>query len=114
MLELKHWDYDKKEYVSDGEVSLYKVAKALDAETLADLLDDYVNNFSSSYKRGLETGRKLRQSHRTLQRSVIVELVGIIAGLSEQEHTDPRNETAIHLAKQIKAVYEEIGGGPFV
>ena len=114
MLELKHWDYDKHEYVKDGEVSLRDVAKALDAETLADLLEDYVNNFSSKYKRGVETGRKLRSTHRTLQRSVIVELVGVIAGLSEQEYTDPRNEHAIHLAKQIRALYDEVGAGRFI
>jgi len=113
-LELKHWDYDKHEYVSDGQVSGYAVAKALDAESFASLLDDYVNNFSSSYKHGVKTGHKLRQSHRTLQRSVIVELVGIISGLSEQEWTDPRNEQAIKLAKQVKALYEETGAGPFV
>lgn len=113
-LELTHYDYDEKETVSDGAVSIRDIARALDPETLAELLDDYVNNFSSGYKRGRKTGHALRSHHRTLQRSVITELIGVISGLSEQEYTDPRNEKAIELAKKVKALYEEYGAGGMV
>jgi hypothetical protein len=113
-VKLKKYDYDKREMVEAGEVSLYLVAKNLDAEQLAKLLDDYCNNMRSGYKRGVETGHELRRHHRTLQRSIIVELVGIIAGLSEQDYTDARNEQAVELAKKIKALYEEHGVGRFI
>jgi hypothetical protein len=49
----------------------------------------------------------LRFTHRTLQRLAICFAFGIIAGLSEQEHTDPRNETAIQTAKKIKAMIDK-------
>jgi len=111
---IKHYDYDLKEEIADADVGVHSLARSMDAEQFAQLLEDWVNNFSSRYKRGLKIGHELRRSHRTLQRSVIVELVGIIAGLSEQEYTDLRNEHAIHLAKQIKRVYEEIGAGGMV
>ena len=113
-IKLSHYDYDLKETVSDGEVSVYAIAKAITNEQIAYLLDNWVNNFSATYRNGIEIGHILRSTHRTLQRSIIVVLVGIIAGLSEQDHTDPRNEYAIHLAKQIKALYEEIGAGAFI
>jgi hypothetical protein len=31
---------------------------------------------------------------------------GVIAGLSEQDHTDPRNETAIHTAQKVAQMLE--------
>ena len=113
--QVKHYDYDAKEYVVDAEVSIHSLARSLDGEQFAQLLDDYVNDFSKGdYRHGLKLGHELRNTHRTLQRSAIVMLVGIIAGLSEQEYTDARNEYAVHLAKQIKGVYEEIGAGRMI
>lgn len=113
-MKLRKYDYDKGEYVETGEVSLHAVAKSMDPEQFAELLETYTNNMSSGYKRGLETGRKLTRAHRTIQRSIVTELVGVIAGMTDQEYTDPRNEQAIALAKAIKALYEEQGAGPFV
>jgi hypothetical protein len=106
--------YKDGHYVDDAEVSTNAIAKGMTPESLAGLLEDYVNTFSSGYKRGQKTGRSLQRTHRTLQRSVIVELVGVIAGLAEQEHTDPRNKQSIALAKKIKELYEEHGAGMMV
>lgn len=103
-----------QEYVDGDIVDTHAIARSLDPETFAALLDDYVNTFHSDFKRGEKTGKELRRSHRTLQRSVIVELVGIIAGISDQDFTDARNEGAIALAKKIKALYEEHGAGRLV
>lgn len=113
-LTLTHYDYDAKETVQDAEVNVRQIAKALTPETMAELLGDYVNNFLSDYRRGQETGRMLNNEHPTLQRSVIVELLGIIAGMSETGRRDPRNQEAIELAEKIKALYEKEGAGRFI
>ena len=114
MIQLSHYDYDKKETVEDGEVSVHAIAKALTIEQMAELLDNYANNYSATYGHGMKIGEILRSSHRTLQRSVIVVLTGIISGLAHQEYTDLRNERAIALASKIEALFDEHGAGGFV
>ena len=111
---LKHWDYEKKESVVDGEMTVYDVAKNIDGEGIAELLDTYCNNFSVSFNSGVDIGHKLRGITRAVQRSVIVFLTGMIAGLSEQERTDPRNELAIALAKKVRILYDDHGAGMMV
>jgi len=109
-----HHDYDLNEEVVDAEVSIHGFARAVSQEQFAQLLDDYANCFRDEYSHGKKIGEFLTHHHRTLQRSIIVELVGIIAGLSEQTYTDARNEYAVKLAKSIKALYEDIGAGMMV
>jgi hypothetical protein len=46
-------------------------------------------------REGKEIGLMLRFTHHTLQGLAMCFAFGLIAGLSEQEFTDPRNETAI-------------------
>jgi len=47
---------------------------------------------------------------------VICFALGLIAGLAEQEHTDPRNATAIQTAKRIAAMLQngDLPFGPYV
>ena len=113
-VELSHYDYDAKETVQDGEVSVRAFAKAIDNAQFSELLDNFCNSYSSSFSAGREVGLQLRETHRTIQRSIIVELVGILSGLSEQTHSDARNAEAIRLAKKIAALYEEFGAGMMV
>jgi len=113
-VDLMRHDFVTGETVKDGEVSLYALAKCITQEQMAYLLDSWANNFSATYGKGKEIGAILTSSHRTLQRSIITVLVGIISGLSEQDYTDIRNAAAIALAKQIKALYDQDGTGPFV
>jgi hypothetical protein len=113
-IKLSHYDYDSNRVVSDGEVSTRTVAKSITPAQLAEILEDYANTYSASFQRGRETGKSLQSSHRTLQRSVIVELCGIIAGLGDQIYTDARNQKAIALAKKIAALVEEEGFGPCI
>jgi len=113
-VELQEWNYETKEYDSKGPVSMYLLAKCIQPEQLATLLENCVNNFSSGFTHGRNMGREMRTMHRTLQRSMVAELCGIVAGLSEQEHTDVRNEGAIKLAKAVAQLAEESGFGPLV
>lgn len=82
-------------------IDVYTLAKSLSLENFASMLDDFLNLGGKGYREGKEVGLQLRFTHRTLQRLVICFAFGMIAGLSEQEYTDPRNETAIQTAKKV-------------
>jgi len=89
---------------SKGEitVNLRTVAKNLKTEDLAYILDSWINtNGSSAFKTGKELGQMFRETHRTLQGLLVNMCLGILAGISEQEYTDPRNQRAIQTAKEI-------------
>jgi hypothetical protein len=87
-------------------ISVYTLAKSLTLENFASMLDDFLNLGGKGFREGKEIGLQLRFTHRTLQRLVICFAFGLIAGLSEQEYTDPRNETAIQTAKKIVQLIE--------
>jgi hypothetical protein len=70
-------------------------------------LDEFLNLGGKDFREGKEIGLQLRFTHRTLQRLVICFAFGLIAGLSEQEYTDPRKETAIQTAKKISKLLED-------
>jgi hypothetical protein len=114
VIALKRYDVTTGRMLEGETVPVSAVADGLTVENVAVLLDDYCNNFNSSFGRGVQVGQRLRESHRTIQRSIVVELVGVLVGLSEQEYTDLRNHDAIMLAKEIKALYERMGAGGYV
>ena len=104
---MRAWDSQTGRNVETGErFSTYQVAKSLTVENLAALLDDFLNLGGKGFREGKQVGLQLRTTHRTLQRQVICFALGLIAGLSEQEFTDPRNETAIQTAKKITQMLE--------
>ena len=105
---LKDWNSDCSRIEETGEtISTYQVAKSLTTENFAALLDEYLNLGGKDFREGKKIGLQLRLTHRTLQRLVICFAFGLIAGLSEQEHTDPRNDTAIQTAKKIVQMLED-------
>ncbi len=87
-------------------IDVYTLAKSITIENFAAMLDDFLNLGGKGYRDGKQVGLELRFTHRTLQRLVICFALGIIAGLSEQEYTDPRNEIAIQTAKKIVQMME--------
>ena len=106
-IKLKDWNSDCSRIEETGEtISTYQVAKSLTTENFATLLDEYLNLGGKDFRDGKEIGLQLRFTHRTLQRLVICFAFGIIVGLSDQEHTDPRNETAIQTAQKIAEMLE--------
>ena len=116
-IHLKAWNSDTGCNEATGEMlSVYSLAKSLTTGNFANLLEDYLNLGGKGYREGREIGLQLRYTHRTLQRLVICFALGLIAGLSEQEFTDPRNETAIQTAKQIVQRLEngELPVGPYI
>ena len=105
---LRAYDSETGRTEPTGEsLSTYQVAKSLTSENFAALLDEYLNLGGKDFREGKEIGLQLCFTHRTLQRLVICFAFGLIAGLSEQEYTDARNETAIQTAKKIAQMLEE-------
>lgn len=115
-VELVDYDYSKNEKVSKGMVSLYLVAKSLSIKHVAYLLDNWVNLGGKGWREGLELGKLFQTTHRTLQGSLVNLCLGILCGLAETDlrWTDPRNEQAIKLAKQVKQVVDDNGIQPFI
>ena len=87
-------------------ITVYTLAKSLTLENFVTLLDDFLNLGGKGFREGKDIGLQLCFTHRTLQRLVVCFAFGLIAGLSEQEYTDPRNETAIQTAKKVVQLME--------
>jgi hypothetical protein len=97
-------------------LNVFNLSRSLTPDNFAALLDDYLNRGGKGFREGLEIGLQLRSTHRTLQRLVICFAFGLIAGLSEQEFTDPRNETAILTAKKVAGMLAkgDLPVGPYI
>jgi hypothetical protein len=107
IIKIKSYNSETSRNEETGEtISVYILAKSLTPETFASLLDDFLNLGGRGFREGKEVGLQLRFTHRTLQRLVICFAFGLITGLSEQEYTDPRNETAIQTAKKVVQLME--------
>ena len=107
LIQLKQYNSETGCNEATGEtISTYQLAKSMTLENFSTLLDEFLNLGGKGFPEGKQTGLQLRYTHRTLQRLVICFALGMIAGLSEQEHTDPRNETAIKTAKKIVELME--------
>lgn len=74
---------------------------------MAESIDRFLNSFNNPSLTGIEVGKELRTTHRTLQRSAVAFALGILEGISEQERTDARNEVAIQTAKKIKKMRDD-------
>lgn len=99
-----------KETATEREVSVMNVSKSLTPDQFGELLDNFCNTFSVGAGTGLQVGQYLQDSHRTLQRSVVVFLLGILKGIQEDVNmeygVDPRNERAIIVARKIAELIE--------
>ena len=103
---LTHYDYDKKEVVEDGVVSVHTVAKSMTNENMAQLLDNHLNRYNDQFRDGKAVGNMLHHTHRGCQANVGRWALGILVGLGEQEYTDARNEKIVALGKQLKQMLD--------
>ena len=116
-INIREWNSDSHRIEATGEtLSTYTVAKSLTLENFTNLLDEFLNLGGKGFREGQLVGQQLRTTHRTLQRLAVCFDLGIIAGLSEQAHTDPRNETAIQTAKVVAQMLDdgELPLGPYL
>jgi hypothetical protein len=112
-IQLKDWNSTTSSVELTGEsISIYTISKSMTLDNFTKLFDEYLNLGGKGYREGQLVGQKLRFTHRSLQRLAICFAFGIIAGLSEQEHTDPRNETAVETARKVKELIDN-GELPF-
>jgi len=95
--------------------SLYAVGRDLSASGMAYLLDNFLN-YGFNEAKGIQVGLLLRTTHRTLQRLAVVFALGLLYGISKQEYTDARNETAINTAKKVAEMMDsgELSSGLYI
>lgn len=78
---------------------------------MASLFSDWLNSMSmDAFTTGFEVGLIERGDHRTLQGSFAQWLLGALSGLGMQEHSDPRNETAINNCQVLWKMLNEDNG----
>jgi len=107
-IKLKAWNFDTNRIEETGTtITAYHVAQSLNMENFTVLLDEFLNLGGKGFREGKLVGLQMRTTHRTLQRLAICFAFGLIVGLSGQEYTDPRNETAIQTAKKTAQMLEE-------
>ena len=114
---IKEYDSESGRYEDTGEtLSTHTLARSMTSENFSSLFDDFLNLGGKDFREGKEIGLQLRFTHRTLQRLAICFAFGIIAGLSNQERTDARNETAIQTAQKVTRMTEagEFPLGPYL
>ena len=105
---LKDWNSETYHYEPTGQtISISQIARSMTAENFSRFFDTYINLGAKGFAEGKEIGYQLRFTHRTLQRLAICFALGVIVGLSEQEHTDERNETAIQTGKKLAQMVED-------
>jgi len=113
VIQLKAWNSTTSMTETTGEsISIYSIARSMTLDNFIKLFDEFLNLGGKQYAEGKIIGMKLRFTHRSLQRLAICFAFGIIAGLSEQEYTDARNETAVATAKRVKQMIDQ-GELPF-
>jgi len=88
------------------EVPVRYISDHITEGQIVDFLDDYMNCFCDEYKKGQRMGKMLQRSHRTLQGSICRLLIGMLVGMGDTDFFDARNEKAVALGKQIKAMIE--------
>ena len=103
IIKLRDWSYKETGETLDT----YTIAPSLTVENFASLLDEFLNLGGKDFRKGKLVGIELRHAHLTIQRLAISFALGVIVGLSKQEFTDARNETAIHTAQKIARMMED-------
>ncbi len=106
-IELKRYNYDTHETDSLGKVNIYDIVRSMTKENFIYLLSEWVNVGMKDQRNGEEVGIAFHCEHRTLQASFFRWCLGFIVGLSKQEYTDARNETAVKSAKKIAKMLED-------
>ena len=90
-----------REEPGGGTINIYTLARSMTPENFTKFFDQYLNLGSKGFQEGKQIGLNLRSTHRTLQRLAICFALGLVIGLSEQQFSDARNETAIETAKKL-------------
>jgi len=82
-------------------VQAREVGQNLTIGAAAEILSTMVNGGGFSRADGRKVGQTLNTAHRTIQSCVIGFLTGIFEGMAENQFTDPRNASAVGMARKI-------------
>ena len=112
-IQLKAWNSTTSMTETTGEsISVYTIARSMTLDNFTKLFDEFLYLGGKQFREGCLVGQQLRYTHRSLQRLAICFAFGIIAGLSEQQFTDARNETVVETAKKVRQMIDQ-GELPF-
>ena len=99
--------------IKDEPVEIYAsdVGRVLKAakngpDVLAEILDNYLNSYDSPERNGLAVGKKLTETHRTLQGAAVNFFLHCLMGMV-QDYTDPRNAQAIEACRMIRKLWDD-------
>ena len=89
----------------DVDVETSAVARALNTESLADILDSYLNKMSTP------GGKRLAEAffykHRTIQQNLVRFVWQFILGYADAPGFDLRNEGSVSLCRRIRSLAED-------
>lgn len=103
---IKHYDYDTKTEVVDGEVNTYYLSKCITFEQLACLLADRLNVAGMGTSAGPTMGKVFAQSHCTIQGLLVNVLLTALAEMAS-DYSDARNEVAVANCNKIKSMLKD-------
>lgn len=108
-IEIKHYDYDRSEYVLDATINSMDLARAMDEQDMAVLIGNWANAGGKGMAHGRRVGRALAASdtHRAIQQLVVNILLGIIYEIAKTTWVDARNRSGVDMCKKIVAMISE-------
>lgn len=119
MITVKEYNFDTNEVDVKAVVSSRTLARSMDINQLADVLEEWVNFYGgNAFGNGEKMGRLFQESHHTLQGLLTNLALGILSGLGETEYssTDAGNYQAILACNKIKEMLDsgELNWSPFI
>jgi hypothetical protein len=100
---VRHYDYEKKEFVVDSCVDTMALARSMDEREMAILLGNWANAGGKGLPHGIRVGEILAGSdtHRAIQQLVVNVVLGIIYGVSKTNWVDGRNRRGVEMCQSI-------------
>ena len=104
------------EWAPGPQVNLWELGTWITPDQFTFLLDTVLNHSGSGTPLGIEVGKRLQHTHRTLQANAVRFALGLLCGIADQQGTDARNAAAIGSARKVKQMVAEgeLTGGFFV
>lgn len=98
----------------DVTVSIHDIAKAINVQQLAAILEDTLNGYNMG--KGTDVGKYLTNAHPTLQGVAINFFLDALMAMGNQSYTDRRNETGVRTCRKIRELLNDgrIERNPFI
>lgn len=111
---LKSYDYDKKEEVIQGQVSVFVLARSMTFQNFVDFLYEWCTTRGYDYSSGVKLGEAMNREHEhpVLHGSLVRYFIGMIVGLSHRKYFDERNEKSFAVGKKLEGMINSENDAP--